>query len=191
MMKNLAWRWIELPLATAMILLFASPVVTQSESKSKESKAPTVTVIGQNICLGCSLKKERGAQAQCSVYGHRHVIRVEKVVTESGKELSELKGIALHYLDTDKSKDLVGGHHGERMKVTGRYYGPERVIEVESFEGVEEASSGSTSKMEEMSSKFDQGSCCYTAYQAGKTCSHPCCIKTLAMGKVCTSCNPG
>ena len=33
-------------------------------------------------------------------------------------------------------------------------------------------------------------SCCDKAKTAGKTCEHPCCVKTAKEGKVCTKCNP-
>jgi len=33
-------------------------------------------------------------------------------------------------------------------------------------------------------------SCCDKAKAAGKTCEHPCCVKAVKEGTVCTKCNP-
>lgn len=101
----------------------AVPVLAQA------GEAANVTVVGNNYCLGCALKKEKGAAAQCSIYGHRHALKVEQV---SGG--GELKGATLHYLENDKSKDLFKGtsFHGKRIEVVGKLHVDERVIEVES-----------------------------------------------------------
>ncbi|MBI4951527.1 MAG: hypothetical protein HY908_05805 [Myxococcales bacterium] len=91
-----------------------------------------VTVIGQNVCLGCSLKKEQGARAQCSVYGHRHALRVESIMNADGKAIAGLAGQWLHYLDDDTGASLVKGdeNHGKRVEVKGHLYAPERVLDV-------------------------------------------------------------
>lgn len=96
----------------------------------------SVTITGTNYCLGCALKKEKGAAAQCSIYGHRHALKVERVVGTG--DFGAPKGTTLHYLENDKSKDLFKGtsFHGEWIKVVGRLHADERVIEVESVREV-------------------------------------------------------
>jgi hypothetical protein len=106
---------------------------TTAEKPATKAAVVSAIVTGTNSCLGCALKSEKGAAAQCSIYGHRHVLKVSKVVGEDGKTISGTKNWVLHYLETDKSKDLVGGHHGEKLQVTGKVYRDERVIEVASF----------------------------------------------------------
>lgn len=101
----------------------------------KEAAAPAplaVTVIGTNYCLGCALKKEQGAAAQCSVYGHRHALRVARATAKDGAELPELAGLTLHYLDNDGSTDLLAGKdlHGKTVEVHGRLFEAERTLEV-------------------------------------------------------------
>lgn len=87
---------------------------------------------GTNVCLGCSLKREHGAEAQCSIYGHTHGFKVEGAVVE-GKEAEAMHGWVLHYLDADKSQELAKEHGGSWI-ATGRVYPDARVLEVLSFE---------------------------------------------------------
>lgn len=109
----------------------------QADEESAQARAIKATITGKNICLGCALKEE-GAGAQCSVYGHRHALRVEKVTGASaagkGKDkakIPEMKGWYLHYLDTDKAKSLIKEHDGETLTLKGVVYSHERVIEVD------------------------------------------------------------
>lgn len=91
-----------------------------------------VTVVGENYCLGCSLKKEQGAAAQCSIYGHRHALKVESASGADGKSIEALVGDSLHYLDNDKSATLIKGEdfHKKRVEVKGKLFGPERTLDV-------------------------------------------------------------
>lgn len=95
------------------------------------AKSIEVTVKGQNICLGCMLKKEKDAGAQCSIYGHKHVLRVANA-TAAGKNLTAMNGWVLHYLETQASEDLIKKHHGESLTIVGKVYPDERVLEVAS-----------------------------------------------------------
>lgn len=103
-----------------------------------EDKAEAV-VVGTNYCLGCTLKSEEGAHAQCSIYGHRHGLRVETATV--GGESVGLAGETLHYLDNEHSAPLVQGEgtHGARVEVHGRLFQKANLIDVSSFE-VEKAS---------------------------------------------------
>jgi hypothetical protein len=91
-----------------------------------------VTATGENYCLGCGLKKGQGAAAQCSVYGHRHALRVETATGEDGAPLPSLAGQTLHYLDNDRSAALLAGEalHNARVQVKGKLFAPERTLEV-------------------------------------------------------------
>jgi hypothetical protein len=96
-----------------------------------------LSLVGENYCLGCSLKKEQGAKAQCSVYGHRHALRVESAKGKDGQALPSLGGQSLHYLDNDQSKPLLQeeGFHKKRVEVKGRLFAAERTLEVVEAQG--------------------------------------------------------
>ena len=93
-----------------------------------------VTVEGTNICLGCTLKHEKGASAQCKIYGHRHTLKVEKAYDENGEELMYMVGWILHYLENDNSEEYIMGHHNDELKIKGIVYKNERTLEVEEVE---------------------------------------------------------
>ena len=98
-----------------------------------DSDVVTATVSGTNVCVGCSLKKEKGAGAQCKVYGHKHSLKVSKATDKDGNELSDMNGWLLFYLETNKSTELINGHHKEELVIEGKVYPDERVLEVISF----------------------------------------------------------
>lgn len=104
------------------------------------------TVTGQNICLGCTLAREKGAAAQCSTYGHRHALKVASV-SAAGKDASRFKGWVLHYLETDHGTPYIKGHHEEKLTLKGRIYEAERVFEVSGKEKSKDAAE--TSKTSE------------------------------------------
>ena len=120
-------------LSAALGLAALSGVVITTEVFADDASAEAV-VVGTNTCLGCALKSEEGAHAQCSIYGHRHGLRVESATL--GAKTLELKGETLHYLDNDRSADLVKGEgtHGARVKVHGRVFEDANMIDVSSFE---------------------------------------------------------
>lgn len=92
------------------------------------------TLTGRNFCLGCALQKEKGAGAQCRLFGHKHAFKAARAVGEDGKELADLGGSVLHYLETEKSQELITSHHGETLSIRGKVYPLERVLEVDSYE---------------------------------------------------------
>ncbi len=117
---------------------FLAGITIAAELQAKpgeEAGVKEVVIVGTNYCLGCALKKAHGAGAQCSVYGHRHSLKVEKAMDSGGNELAALKGRTLNYLENDKSAKLVKGEvfHGARVEVKGRFYEQESVIEVAEF----------------------------------------------------------
>jgi len=119
-------------------ILLAGLIVVDSCKKSgsvarAEADVVKAAVEGTNFCLGCALKKQKGAAAQCSIFGHKHALEVTKAVGEDGKELTGMRGWVLHYLETEKSQDLIIEHHGEKLTITGKVYPLERELEVDSF----------------------------------------------------------
>lgn len=128
------------------VIVLAGTIAAGTALAQGGSKAAVPAVItGDNVCLGCTLKKESGAAAQCSVYGHQHVLRVAQASLD-GKEAQDLKGQFLHYLPTDSSKDLIGAHHGEKLTVVGKVYVDARVLEVASVKSSGTPGEGSSTK---------------------------------------------
>ncbi|GAB4297013.1 MAG: hypothetical protein Kow0090_12210 [Myxococcota bacterium] len=111
-----------------------TPEHKSEKGSAGEAEASPIkaTVEGENFCIGCALKMKSGAKAQCSLFGHRHALKVTKATDEKGKELKNLKGVTLHYLDNEKSQDLIKKQHGKTVKVKGVVYPDENVLEVES-----------------------------------------------------------
>ncbi len=101
----------------------------QEQAAVAAQEGKQIVVTGENVCLGCSLKKEQGAAAQCSVYGHTHALRVERA-TVDGKAAPELKGRVLHYLPNADSEAFIKEHHGEKLALTGKVYPEAQVLEV-------------------------------------------------------------
>lgn len=124
-------------LLLASILLAGLVVVNgckRSESVAlAEADVVKATVEGTNFCLGCALKKQKGAAAQCSIFGHKHALEVTRAVADDGKDLTGMRGWILHYLETEKSQHLINEHHGETLTITGKIYTQERVLEVDSL----------------------------------------------------------
>ena len=77
---------------------------------------------GKVICFGCTLKGERGAKAQCSLYGHTNAIR-----TNDGKIWT--------ILENDQSTELIHNHDyaGKEIEIKGKKFAEAQTIEVESF----------------------------------------------------------
>jgi hypothetical protein len=122
-------------ISSLLLLLALAGYASAQEHPEHPKKAPApsgaveATLVGENFCLGCALKEEKGASAQCSVYGHRHALRVG-TATSGGKEIPEMQGWVLHYLDNDNGQPLIKEHHGETVTLEGKVYGDERVLEV-------------------------------------------------------------
>ena len=115
------------------------------------------TVEGTNFCSGCVLKKAKGAGAQCSIFGHKHALKVNKAVGENGKELPYMPGLVLYYLETEKSQELINTHHGEKITAKGKVYPQERILEVDSFEETDSAGPAKTEKT--LSAAIEQTTC--------------------------------
>lgn len=108
-------------LVGSMLLILCIGLTSFGFSQGEETQS-TEVIKGKVICLGCTLKKEQGAKADCSVYGHKHGLR-----TDDGKIWS--------FLENDNSADLIQNHdyNGSDVEITGRKLDNAQIIEVESF----------------------------------------------------------
>ena len=82
---------------------------------------------GKVICQGCTLKKEKGAKAQCSIYGHINAIK-----TKDGKIWT--------ILENDKSTELINDHDyaGKDIEIKGKRFAEAQIIEVDTFKVLSE-----------------------------------------------------
>ncbi|MCH7773183.1 MAG: hypothetical protein IH784_02105 [Bacteroidetes bacterium] len=144
-MKHKIFLTTKLLLTLILFLTLTVTAYSQDESTGKVelkkdiqqtvgSDVVSVMVEGTNICLGCTLKHEKGASAQCKIYGHRHTLKVEKAYDENGEELMYMAGWILHYLENDNSEEYIMGHHNDELKIKGIVYINERTLEVEEVE---------------------------------------------------------
>lgn len=80
---------------------------------------------GTLSCMGCDLKKDAGANAQCSIYGHEHALKLKD-------------GSYLSFMENDHSETLInaseGKWHGQEIEVTGTFFDKANLIDVKSFE---------------------------------------------------------
>lgn len=108
------------------------PEHPKKDATAGAAKAGVVqaTVTGENICLACTLKSEKGAAAQCSKYGHQHVLRVASVTPET-PGVPSMTGWILSYLPTDKAQPFIKEHHNETVAFQGKVYVDERVLEID------------------------------------------------------------
>ncbi|MCC6159801.1 MAG: hypothetical protein IT350_17240 [Deltaproteobacteria bacterium] len=118
------------------VVLFLLTTVVAATAATAGTGPQEVTVVGQNICLGCTLKSTAGAGAQCSIYGHRHVLKVESAKGSDGKPIADLAGLSLHYLENEGSASLFKGEetHGKKVEIKGKLYRAESTIEVTEFQ---------------------------------------------------------
>jgi hypothetical protein len=129
-----SWGMVAVAMAA---MCWLTPVQAGEGEKPKTEAAPgaiKATLEGKNFCVGCALKSKQGAGAQCSALGHKHAFKVIRVVGADGREMADMGGWVLHYLDTDKTQELLTKHHGEKLTITGIIYPEERVLEVNAFE---------------------------------------------------------
>ena len=120
-------------LVSLWIILFVSAGLVAEEAT--ETSGLAIAVVGNNYCVGCTLKKTKGAAAQCSIYGHQHALKVERATGEDGSTLTELAGVTLFYLENDQSTSLIKGEgtHGEKVKITGSLFVDERILQVDEY----------------------------------------------------------
>ncbi|MBI3921536.1 MAG: hypothetical protein HY318_08980 [Armatimonadetes bacterium] len=112
---------------TIALGLFAMAAMSAGVMAREDKAAKETTLSGTLVCIGCTLNKEHGAKAQCSVYGHQHGLR-----TADGKIYT--------FLENDQSKDLRAGKskdednlHGKKVEVTGTVFPKTQIIDVTSY----------------------------------------------------------
>lgn len=104
----------------------------KGEKKTEEKiavSADAKTFQAAVICLGCTLKKEQGAKALCSLFGHKNALR-----TQDGKIWT--------ILENKTSTELINLHDyaGKNIEVVGKKFADAQVIEVNSFNVLGEGS---------------------------------------------------
>jgi len=101
---------------------FACGACSACALRAAQEKVTEGVIEGKVICLGCSLKKKKGATAQCSIYGHKNALK-----TKDGEVWS--------FLENDASKDLANSHGyvSKNVKIKGKKYPHAHIIEVEEF----------------------------------------------------------
>lgn len=123
-------------LTVCLSLLLAGRTTALAQAAEHDHKhEPTVTVVGTVKCTSCSLKKEKDAHAQCSVYGCQFAFKADNVTNEKGKRVKKLEGKTYQIMLNDQSKALAAKEHkSAQFKLQARVYADEGVIEVVSFE---------------------------------------------------------
>ena len=106
------------------LLLTSLNTLGFAEEKSKDEYK---IIKGKVICQGCTLKKEKGAKAQCSIYGHINAIK-----TKDGKIWT--------ILENDKSTELINNHDyaGKDIEIKGKKFAEAQIIEVNTFKVLSE-----------------------------------------------------
>ncbi|MCP4051128.1 MAG: hypothetical protein GY730_10540 [bacterium] len=83
-----------------------------------------ITVEGKLVCIGCSLKKLSGANAQCSLYSQH----------DTGLQLKD--GSIWSIVNNQKGHDIIRAHHtviNKTARITGWLYPNARHIEIDSI----------------------------------------------------------
>ena len=119
--------------------------ITGATPKTTEGE---VVITGKVICVGCTLSKEKGANAQCSIYGHTSALKVEKVVFSGswrrdpnykGKwpppDLPHpdpaYKGKIFYFLPNNGSAELLKEkYHGKKVIIVGKIYPEENMVDI-------------------------------------------------------------
>ncbi len=92
------------------------------------------TLEGQNVSIASILKEAGVADAVSLQYISRHVFKVTSINDSMGKKHHHMHGMYLHYLENGKSKALLEGNDGKKIRIQGTLYHNLRIIDVESFE---------------------------------------------------------
>jgi len=111
-------------LVLAGVLFYAGPVFAHCGvcGVGAATEEAATAINGKVICLGCTLKKEQGAKAQCSIYGHKNGLQ-----TPDGKIWT--------FLENDNSAKLINDHGlaGKNVEIKGKKLDNANYIEVESY----------------------------------------------------------
>ncbi len=105
-----------------LTILLAAPAFAGGWDKEKGQD--TITLKGELICVGCSLKKLSGANAQCNLFGGHDV----------GLKLAD--GTFWNFVNNATGHDVIRAHGaviGKTATVTGWIYPNAHMIEIESI----------------------------------------------------------
>ncbi len=107
--------------------LIAGLVLLADDLRTSVADEETTTIQGTVVCLGCTLKKTEGANAACSVYGHKHGL-----ATNSGELYS--------FLENSKSEEVINTdkYAMKEVEVTGRVFENAHIIDLEAISVIEE-----------------------------------------------------
>ncbi len=106
----------------SMIALF--PLFAHAGGWDADKGTDKITLKGELICLGCSLKKLSGANAQCGLFTHHDV----------GFKLAD--GTFWSFVNNAKGHDVIRAHKlviGKKAIITGWIYPNANHIEVDSI----------------------------------------------------------
>jgi len=101
-------------------VVFGALIIADTQQAKAEGKHASFK--GKLVCLGCTLKGEEGARAECRNFGHTHALK-----TEDGKFIS--------FLENKYSEDLFkeGKYSGKNISVQGVYHADANLLDVNSY----------------------------------------------------------
>jgi hypothetical protein len=139
------FKYLKITVISGFIMCIGSGFVLSQEHAHKHAEAITAAtpklakdeavITGKVICLGCTLKKEKQARVQCSIYGHVNALLIEKIYDRQGKSLKEAKEKIYQFLHNDRADKLIKDHAyaGKIIVITGKIYPEANILEVTFF----------------------------------------------------------
>ena len=111
-------------------LVFSALVLTASVALAggwdTDKGFDKVTLNGDLVCVGCSMKKMSGANAQCNLFAH-HAIGFKTA-----------DGLLWSIVDNEKGHDVIRAHRllekGKKASITGWIYPAAHFVEIDSIE---------------------------------------------------------
>jgi hypothetical protein len=89
-------------------------------------------IAGNVFCSSCEIKKQKGAKAQCNIYGHSYAIKIKDAKNSEGKILEEYIGKIYQILPNDSSSGLLNEECiGRDVIIVGKIYPDENFIEID------------------------------------------------------------
>ncbi len=116
-------RFLKIGLFLILSPIFLNSVFAGGWDKNKGND--TIVLKGELICIGCSLKKLSGADAQCSLYSNHDV----------GLKLND--GTFWNFVNNDTGHDIIRGHKtviGKQATINGWMYPNAHMIEIETID---------------------------------------------------------
>ncbi|MBI2844662.1 MAG: hypothetical protein HYX78_14810 [Armatimonadetes bacterium] len=144
-------------LILAVIVALVVAAVAAALNAADSNKPKDVTLTGTLICMGCELKTQYGAKAQCNVYGHDHALKAAD-------------GKIYTFLPNDNSKDLIAGKADKSAKitVTGTLFPGSQIVDVKDVKGLSSATAA-VYKCTHCGATYDKaGDCCGVPTVAAK-----------------------